>query len=262
MACLASFGSGASFAGNEDVEIADGFAAAAQRSGGRDLVDAGIFREVFGELFGLGLGGIDEEAAADAAVVLDGLEQLGFVLLAHARQFADLAFARQFLDAIDVADLVGAPDERDGFRAEALNLQQLQHRRVIFLEQFGLHGEFAVCEEFLQVAQHAFADAGNRENLLGVGDEFLDLLRVILDGLRGVAVGADAERILPIDLEQVGGLVENVGDGLVVHGQGKSKQSWTGGPEAGVEVLSSGGDRWRSTRITRKCEDKDARRRP
>jgi hypothetical protein len=40
---------------------------------------------------------------------------------------------------------------------------------------------------------------------------------MILDGLRGIAVGANAEGVLAVDLEQVGGLVENVGDGLVVH---------------------------------------------
>ena len=101
---LAVFLVAAGFARDEDVEIAHGFAPAAQRSGGRDLVDAGIFLEIFGELVGFGLGGVDQEAAADAAVVFDGFDQLGFVLLAHARQFANLALAGQFLDAVDVAD--------------------------------------------------------------------------------------------------------------------------------------------------------------
>ena len=219
-------------AGDEDVEVAYGFAAAAQRSGGRDLVDAGIFFEIGGELFGFEFGGVDEEAAADAAIVLDGLEQLGFVLFAHARQFADLAFARQFFDAVDVADFVGAPDQGDGLRPEALNLQQLQHRGMIFLQQFGLHGELAVFEKFLQVPEHALADAGNCENLLGIVDQFFDRLRAVLDGLRGVAVGADAEGVLPVDFEQVGGFVENVGDGLVVH-RLKIKQDWRAGPARG-----------------------------
>ena len=37
------------------------------------------------------------------------------------------------------------------------------------------------------------------------------------DGLRGIAVGANAERILPINFQQVGRLVEDVGDRLVIH---------------------------------------------
>jgi hypothetical protein len=38
-----------------------------------------------------------------------------------------------------------------------------------------------------------------------------------LDGFSGVAVRADAEGILAVDFEQVGGFVENAGDGFVVH---------------------------------------------
>ena len=43
------------------------------------------------------------------------------------------------------------------------------------------------------------------------------LMRVAFDGLRGIAIGANAERILPINFEQVGRLVQNVGDRLVIH---------------------------------------------
>jgi hypothetical protein len=166
----------------------------------------------------LGFGGVDQKPSGDAAVIFDGLQQFLFVLLAHARQFADLAFARKLFHAIDVADLIGAPDQCNRLRPQALNLQQLEHRRMIFLEQVGLHAELAVLEEFLQVDQHPFADAGNGQNLLGFGDDVFDLLRVIFDGLGGIAVGADAERILAVDFEQIGGFVENRGDGFIVHG--------------------------------------------
>ncbi len=216
---LASCFGGAGLAGDEDVEIADGFAAAAQGSGGRDFVDAGKLLDVGGELLALDLGGVDQIAATDAAIVLDGFDQLGFVLLTHAREFADFSGACQFLDAVYVADLVGAPDQGDGLGAESLDFQKLEHRRVIFLEQFGLYAELAGVEQFLQVRQHAFADAGNGEHLLGISDDVFDLVRVILDGLRRVAIGTDAEGILAVDLEQVGGLVEDVGDGLVIHGE-------------------------------------------
>ena len=68
-----------------------------------------------------------------------------------------------------------------------------------------------------RLVEHPLADAGNGEHLLGIADDVLDLMRVAFDGLRGIAVGANAERILPVDFEQVGGLVENVGDRLVIH---------------------------------------------
>src|SRR5208282_6269697 len=45
----------------------------------------------------------------------------------------------------------------------------------------------------------------------------LNLLGQIFYSLRGVAVGTDAKRICGVDFEQIGGLVENGGDGFVVH---------------------------------------------
>jgi len=36
--------------------------------------------------------------------------------------------------------------------------------------------------------------------------------------LGGIAVGADAERICCVNFEQIGGFIEDRGDGFVVHG--------------------------------------------
>ncbi len=214
---LASGLGAAGFSGDEDVEIAHRVAAPPQRSGRRDLVDALEFLDVGGDFLALDLGDVDEEASADATIVFDRLHQLGLVLLAHAGKFADFSFAREFLDTVDIADFVGAPDQRDRLGTEALNLEQLQHRGVIFCEQFSLDGEFSCAEELLQVGKHALANAGNGEHLLRIADDVFDLVRMVLDGLCGVAVRADAEGILSVDLEQVGGFEEDVGDSLVVH---------------------------------------------
>ena len=124
---------------------------------------------------------------------------------------------RQFGHALQIAHLVGAPDQGDGLRAEALDLEQVEHRGVIFRKQFGVQRKFAFLEHFLQVHQHAFADAGDGQHFLGIIDQVGDLLGLGLDGFGGVAVRADAEGILPVDFEQVGGFVENAGDGFVVH---------------------------------------------
>ena len=214
---LSSFFGGAGFSGNENVQVPHCLASSPQGSRRRDLVDTGKLLEIRGEFFGFRLGCINQKAPTNAAIVFDGLEQLRLVLFAHARQFANLALSRQFLDTVHIADFVGAPDERDRLRPQSLNLQQLQHRRAVLLQQFRLHRQLAVFEEFLEIAKHAFADAGNFEDLLRLSDEIFYRLRMILNRLRGVAVRANAEGILPIDLEQVGSLVKNIGDGLVVH---------------------------------------------
>ena len=72
----------------------------------------------------------------------------------------------------------------------------------------------------LQVGEHAFADAGYCEQLLRLVNQVGDLLRQRLDRLGGIAIGTNAKGILAVDFEQVGGLVENSGDGFVVHGAG------------------------------------------
>ena len=64
---------------------------------------------------------VDLEPAADPAVIFDGLDQLEFVLFSHARQLANLALAREFFDAVNVADFVGAPDQRDRLRSQTLD---------------------------------------------------------------------------------------------------------------------------------------------
>jgi hypothetical protein len=94
----------------------------------------------------------------------------------------------------------------------------LQHRGVIFLQQLSLHAEAALAKEFLQVQEHPFTNARDGENLLGFADEISDLLAQIFDGLRGIAVRADSERVRAIDFQQVGGVIEDRGDGFIVHG--------------------------------------------
>ena len=60
------------------------------------------------------------------------------MLLAHTGQDTNFAFSRELLHAFKITNLVGAPDESDGFGTKALNFQQLQHGGPIFLEQIGV----------------------------------------------------------------------------------------------------------------------------
>jgi hypothetical protein len=53
--------------------------------------------------------------------------------------------------------------------------------------------------------------------LFGLRDEVGYLLWEGFDGLGGIAVGADAEGVLSVDFEQVGGFIKDAGYGFVVH---------------------------------------------
>ena len=63
----------------------------------------------------------------------------------------------------------------------------------------------------------SFANARDREHLLRLIDQVRDLLRKSLNRLSGVSIGADAKESA-IDFEQISSLVQDVGDGFVVHG--------------------------------------------
>ena len=64
---------------------------------------------------------------------------------------------------------------------------------------------------------------GMASTFLGSSNDVGDLLRQGFDGFGGVAIRADAERVLAVDFQQVGGFEENARDGFVVHGGLKSK---------------------------------------
>src|ERR1700741_1731955 len=88
---------------------------------------------------------------------------------------------------------------------------------MVFLQQLSVDREAPALKNLLKVGQHALANAGNSQDFFGVGNQVSDTLRKVLDGLSGIAVRADAEGILAIDFEQVGSLVKQVRDRLVVH---------------------------------------------
>ncbi len=77
--------------------------------------------------------------------------------------------------------------------------------------------KLAAPAQLLDVGRHTLADAGNLQQLLGLVDQPRDLLRQSFERLGGAAIGADAEGVVAVDLHQIGGFVEDVGDGLVVH---------------------------------------------
>ena len=167
----------AGFAGDQHVEVADGVASATQGTGGGDFVDAWNLSEMGDQFVGELAGSVEQEAATDAAVILNRLQQFLLVLFAHAGQDANLAFARKFFDTFDVTNLVGAPDQGNGLGAEALNFQQVQHGGAIFLQQLGVEGEPSFFKNLLHVQQHALADAGHFQHFFGLADDVRYLVR-------------------------------------------------------------------------------------
>ena len=156
---LARWSVAAALAGDQNVEIADRFASPAQRTSRCDFLNARRCQQMLGQLFSQLLGRIDQKASANATIVLDRFQQFLFVLFAHARQGADFSLPCQLFHSLEVANLVGAPDEGNRLRAQSLNLEQLKHGGAIFLQQLNMDFDGAFLEEMLQIGEHAFADA-------------------------------------------------------------------------------------------------------
>ena len=97
-------------------------------------------------------------------------------------------------------------------------------------------GDGAGLDELADLRGEVLADAGNREPLRRrqVGDP----LRSVGDRLRCVAVGADLERVLALDFEQVADLGEDTGDGQIVETHGLDL-----GRRAALDAESLGLDR-------------------
>ncbi len=86
----------------------------------------------------------------------------------------------------------------------------------------------AVLEHLLQIRQHSLADSGNFQHFFRLADQVGNLLRHGFNRLGCIAIGTDAEGILPVNFQQVGGFVEDARDGLVVHVlHVKIKQDWS-----------------------------------
>ena len=116
----------------------------------------------------------------------------------------------------------GGPDEGDGLGSHAGEAEKLEHGGAYSLvEELVAEGHGAGGDEVADVGGHAFADAGDGEEELGVGfgcGEGGELGGLLLDGFGRAAVGADAEGVGGVDFQESRGLVEETGEGDVVHG--------------------------------------------
>ena len=205
---------------HQEIQIADGLPAASIAAGGGDLLHgfAGVHvrQDFLHVLVGLdpqdpplGLGGDVEPfqngrlgLGAEAFEVLDPMCLAG---RAEVLQRGDLQLVVQLGRPLGPQ----AGHAKDGQHALGnLGQQFFEHRQRAGFHQRG---------HFLrQVLADAF-DIGKRP--LGIGHDVGRRFRQVVDRPRGVAIGADSERIGPLELQQVGDVLENGGDFVIGHGR-------------------------------------------
>ncbi len=121
---------------------------------------------------------------------------------------------------VDVGDLERRPHEGDGLGAHAGEAQQFEHGGLVLLQKLFAQRHRPCCDDGDDVGGHALADTGDREEpfRIGIGGrESCQLGGLLLDGLGGAAVGANAEGVGRVDFKEGGGFVEDAGDADVVH---------------------------------------------
>ena len=185
---------------NQNVEVADGLTPAAKRTGRNCFLNPRIILQMFSNLFRLHLSNIQQKAPSNSPIIFNRLQQFLLVLLSHARQFAYFSLPRKFLHSLQIANLVRTPNQRHGLRPEPLHLEKFQHRRPIFLQHLGMQRQLSLMQHFIQVGEHALADAGNCQHLLGIFDQIGNLLWERLNSLGRIAIRPDTKRVLPINL--------------------------------------------------------------
>ena len=213
-------------AGDEQVEVADGLAAAAQGAGGGDGLDAGEDADEFADALGVLAGDVDAEARGVLAIVLNAFEELVGKLLAHAGEGQEVAALGGLFEGVDIADAECGVDEGDGLGAHAGKAEQLEHGGLVAAEEFFAQRHGAGGDEVADVGGHAFADARDGEERLGVGvgcGERGELRGLLLYGFGGAAIGANAKGIGCVDLQQCSGLIEQSRKGNVVHKRSKAR---------------------------------------
>ncbi len=120
-------------------------------------------------------------------------------------------------------------EQGDGLRADALEVEQVENRRRKLLEQIAVIARLAGFGDLADLRREVLADAGNRAQLLF--GQVRECLGGVRDRFGRVPVRANLERVLALDLEQVGDLRKDSRDGQVFHvslqDAKRTTSSWT-----------------------------------
>lgn len=198
--------------GHENVEIADGLAHAAVAAGDRYLLYPVQPLQPGDQGVGVLRRRRELEAAHLGQVMLHRAQDVLLALLAEAGKPPDASVARGTVDLFQGFHVEIVIEHLDALRAEAGEMQQLRDRgRQLPMQAFQQRAT-AARDDFAYFRRQVVADARQGREILALVHQAADVATQFADDARGVAVGADAERIGALNFEQVGDLPENPGD--------------------------------------------------
>ena len=140
-----------------------------------------------------------------------------FELFAKARQVAHLPLARRGFQLLQRFDLEILEKGLHPFRAEVRKAEKIGDARRKLPAKFlqGLHP--SGLDRLDNFRREVRTDAGNVRQVLVAGQHVAQFAAQALNRPRRVSIGADAERIGPLNVEQIGDLIEHRRDFGIVN---------------------------------------------
>jgi hypothetical protein len=199
---------------HEDVDVAAGLAAAAQAPDRSNLCGRIQLLQMRHDRLRDRVRRRQQMAAGVLFPLVNGFQDEGFLLGSHPPDRADAAVARGPLEVVERLHPQLAIKRCHRFRSDALQPHHVENRRRKLRHQASVIFRSAGFGDFADPRRQVLADAGDFAQPGRI--ERRELVRMVGDDVGGVAVRADLERILVLDLEEIGDLLEHARDGVVI----------------------------------------------
>ncbi len=197
-------------AGGQQVEIAAGVAAAPQAADRRDRRLRRTLAQIADER-GRGIVRIRQEMPPGVALaLLERLQDERLLFPAHAAQRADASIGRRALEVVERPDPELAVQRGHGLGADALQVEQIQNGRRKLGEELAMKGRAAGFGDLADSGGQILPDARNLAQPRFV--ERRELVRMVRGDVGAVAIRADLEGVVALDLQEIGNLAENARD--------------------------------------------------
>ena len=206
---------------NQQVEVAHGLAAAAQRARRLDALDAFDLADIGRKLLGRVVGGVQPEASRGALKDFEGFQDVLLRFFVHPRQFPQspgLGCGPELVERLD-AEL--AVKQASLLRPDALHLNDLEQGARNLLQHVLVILALAGLDQLLDLGGEVRSDAGDfRQFAVRVARDVLQALGIALDAALGAVVGNRLELPLGVllkDAQDRADFFKHSGDLAVSH---------------------------------------------
>src|SRR4051812_7041415 len=156
--------------------------------------------------------------ACETLSFLERFEDQPLFLCAHPAQRPDAAVERRALEIVQRADAELAIQRRDGLRADSLQVEQIEHGRRKLGDELAMKRGIAGLGNLSNARGEILPDPWNlaKPGLVEPGE----IVRMIRDDVAAIAVRANLERVVVLDLEEIGNLQQDARNRGVIQSAG------------------------------------------